>query len=104
MRIIYKRKGEGKTTDLIKLSAGTRGKVIVCINQSDVYRILDEAKNMGVNIPTPMSYDEFANCCFMGDAKHKGTIIESFLIDNADLLLQYLTRVNIEAITLTKKG
>lgn len=93
MKIIYKDRGEGKTTDLIKLSF-ERGGYIVCKNIDEASNILFMANELGYNIPLPITYNEFIN-------KRHG-IIKEFYIDNVENLLSYLTKSPIHAITLSK--
>lgn len=95
MKIIYKERKKGKTTELIKLSAEHHN-YIVCHSISEVYRINDEARKMGLNIPFPITYDEFIK------GKYYGKGVKGFLIDNAEMLLQYITKVPITAITINR--
>ncbi len=94
MKIIYKDRGEGKTTDLIKLSA-ERGGYIVCRNIDEASNIAYMANVLKLNIPHPITYDEFIN-------KRYGEIKE-FYIDNVENLLLYMSRTPIHTITLTKE-
>ena len=93
MRMIYRPRGEGKTTELIKISA-EKQQYIVCINQMECSRIFSQARLMGLDIPFPITFDEFIKREYYG----KG--IKGFLIDNADQLLQYMSSVPVEAITV----
>lgn len=96
MEIILKSRGAGKTTDLIRKSAKSKA-YIICFSQDEAHNIVHLANNMGLKIPFPISYREFLNEQYYA----KG--IKSFLIDNADGLLQFIAKnVRIEAITLTK--
>lgn len=94
MKIIYKGRGEGKTTDLIKLSF-ERGGYIICKDIDEAHNISFIANELGCDIPLPITYDEFIN-------KRYGKIKE-FYIDNVDNLLLYLTKSPIHAITLSKE-
>mgnify|MGYP001012134399 FL=1 len=58
MKIIYKPRQSGKTLEVIKMSAET-GYRIVCHSQSECSRVFHVAQEMGLNIPFPMSIDEF---------------------------------------------
>ena len=53
------------------------------------------AKDMGCDINTPISFHEFLTDAYFATGVH------TFLIDDADILLQYLTNVPIEAATFT---
>lgn len=87
-------RGKGKTTQLIELSGNTSS-YIVCINQRECHRIVSIAREMKIDIPFPLTYDEFIN------KKYYGKGIKGFLIDNAELLLEYMSSVKIDAITLS---
>jgi len=95
MKKIILGKGKGKTTELIKQSAES-GDYIICHSLNECSRIQFKAGEMGLNIPFPASYDEFIN----GNYYSKG--IRGFLIDNVDMLLQHMTNVPVNAITITK--
>lgn len=97
MRLIYGTRGSGKTTNLIKECAKEKGySLIVCHTIQVALYYQDMAKDMGLEIPLPISMDEFIK----GDFRGKN--ITSFYIDNADLLLEKLARgVKIEKISIT---
>jgi len=94
MEIIYKPRQLGKTTEIIKLSAKNGG-YIVCMSHSEAERVFQQARTMKLNIPFPITFHEFIT----GEYYGKG--IKSFLIDNAEILLQQISRVPIEAISFT---
>jgi hypothetical protein len=50
---------------------------------------------MGVGIPFPVSYGEFIG------GKYSSRNIKGFLIDNADLLIEFISRVPVTVITMT---
>ncbi len=91
---IHKTKGEDKTLELIKLSHQTYN-YIVCYNKQEAYRIQQEAKELNYSIPFPITYDEFIK------KEYHGKNIQGFLIDNADELLQYMSRIEVKAVSLT---
>lgn len=95
MKKIVMKKGQGKTEELIKQSANNSG-YIVCRSMLLAEAILFRAKQLGLSIPMPITYDEFIN------KRYRGRGIKSFLIDDVDVLLQYMTKVTISAITLTE--
>jgi len=102
MKIIYRPRQSGKTTDLIKLASKGRYKLIVCRDQRDVDRVwklildLKKKKVIKNTPPQPITYQEFL------DGRYAmGRNIEAFLIDEAQELLKLLTPANIEAITLS---
>lgn len=96
MKIIYKEKNGGKTMELIKLSHETKH-YIVCHKLEEANCIFNEAKEMGYDIPLPITYHEFIKGKY-------GEFVSGFLIDNVDCLLEYISKVPITAITLTKES
>lgn len=91
---IYRPKGESKTLELIKISHHEKNH-IVCYDMKAANMIESWAKELGYSIPFPITYYEFVK----GDYYDKN--IRGFLIDNAEALLQYMTRVKIEVIAIT---
>lgn len=86
MKIIYKSRGEGKTTELVKMSAST-GIPILCKN---IRYIIDIANELGLNIPEPITikdYTPFSN--------------EKILVDDAEYVLEHLIG-RIECMTISK--
>lgn len=90
-KIIIKR-GGGKTVNLIKMSAQT-GDYIICHNIHEANRIQKVARDLGYDIPLPITYHEFLNGNY-------GKRISGFLIDNIEMFLQGLSDVPIKAISL----
>lgn len=95
MKLIHKSRGGGKTTDLIEEARKLKGyNLIVCSDiraAQIVWKIILENK---YDLPQPISFNEFIKGEFCGKN------INCFLIDNADLLIQYLSKgVKIHAIT-----
>ena len=93
-RIIMQR-GYGKTTQLIKKSAND-GSVIVCYSDGVANSLMWEAKNLGIEIPRPISFNSFIEAKYYGQIRPNG-----LLIDDADLLLQSISILPIKAITLS---
>lgn len=94
MEIIAGGRRSGKTTRLIQLSA-EYGSYIICPSYKHVDLIVRLAKDMELDIPPPMTFEEFRT------RQHFGRAIRSFLIDDADKLLAYLSDMPIQAITIT---
>jgi hypothetical protein len=94
MEKIILEKGKGKTTELIKRSSES-GHYIVCFSIDEASRISAEARSMGLDIPLPISYGEFIY------RKYSSRNIKGFLIDNADLLIEFISQVPVTAITMT---
>jgi hypothetical protein len=53
------------------------------------------AFDMGLDIPMPLTWDEFAN------HRYHGRGIKGFVIDNLDLCIQQMTHVPVRAVSVT---
>lgn len=84
MRYILGPRGSGKTTELIRLSA-EHGYYIVCANRYVVRHIRNLALDMGLNIPTPITYDTLMNSDF-----GRGRRVPGILIDDLGVFLMSL--------------
>jgi hypothetical protein len=93
MKIILAGRGEGKTTELIHLSA-EKWYYIVCEAVEDVARIAGEASDRGLQIPFPLTYNEFLNHQYLGGG------IKGILVDNVDKLLQYISRGKVKGFSV----
>ena len=96
MEVICKPRQCGKTTEIIKMCAEYGG-YIVCINKDETHRVAQQAREMGLKIPLPISADEFLK------GQYHGAGVKRFYLDNVDLLLQQMTSVPIKAISLTNE-
>jgi hypothetical protein len=98
MKIILKPRQTGRTEELIRMcvEAEARGEVsyIVCFDQPEARRIFQRAIDLGFNMGFPITFDEFLN------QEYAARNIRNFYIDNADHLLQRLSHVTIQAITM----
>ena len=98
MQIILRARGTGRTQELTRLcaEAEARGEVsyIVCSNHEEAGRIFREAQSLELPIALPITFYEFITNHYAG---HN---IKNFFIDNADQLLQYMTSVSIQAVTM----
>ena len=94
MEIIYRSRGQGKTTDLIKMSA-KNGYCLVCSTMNQVQWVWNHARAHDLDIPFPITFGEFINHQYHG----KG--VKGFLIDDADQLLQYMSSVPVFAVAMT---
>lgn len=94
MQIIVSGRQSGKTTKLIEIASKTDA-YIVCHSQHECNRIYELALELNLNINFPITYREFI------EHRYYGRGIKGFLIDNADQLIQSMTEVNIEALTMT---
>lgn len=93
MEIIYMGRRCGKTTRAIK-AAAEHFAYIVCMNMDNCTAVFNQAKEMGLDIPFPITMREFVS----GEYAGKG--VKGFVIDNADMLLQSISKVPIRAITI----
>lgn len=95
MHKIIRKRGAGKTTDLIRKSAET-GTYILCANRKRALHIQKMADHLGLKIPFPVTVQEY----FMSDG-FLNSYIKSVYIDDADDVLQTVfNKVDIEIITM----
>ena len=95
MKKIIMRRGAGKTTELINLSAET-GYYIVTTTRERADYIFRYAQELGKDIPFPISFGEYI--------AHKpiGCCVKDILIDDADTILSMIfSGFTIKAITMT---
>jgi len=97
MKIIHKKAGKGKTRDAIKLAAKNYS-YIVCIDRQNCTEIANFARKLELEIPFPITFNEFINKEYYAPGCKGG-----FIIDNADMLLERISNVPITCITLTKQ-
>ena len=96
MELIIKGRGNGKTTELIKRSAATQT-YILAANKQRARAIFLQARERGLDIPYPVTIDEY-----FSTHGFTGSFIKSIYIDDADDVLKHIFyRVRIEAITIT---
>lgn len=96
MIIISKAREMGKTTWMIEEAKKLKGyNLIVCIDRKEANRLWKEILSKGYKLPLPITFDDFIK------QNYYGHNINAFLIDNADMLIQYMSRgVKIHAITI----
>ena len=88
-------KGCGKTTMLLEYSDNT-GKYILTANERTKSMLKHQAKDLGFNIPEPVTVNEY-----FSSGKLKGSYIKDVLIDDADMVLQQVfDTVNISIMTM----
>lgn len=92
MKKIIKNRGEGKTTDLIKISAEKQIPIIAMSNLHAV-EIMKKAAEMGLNIPTPTT------CKASGG--HIYCPYGEVLVDEIDYVLQNILGCKINTLTIT---
>lgn len=93
IKIIAKPRCTGKTSTLIKYAHFSNA-TIICHSEKTAQETAKLAENMRLKIPKPISIQEAM--------KNKGGNKCTYLIDNAELVLQELLDSNIEAITITQ--
>lgn len=101
MRVICSGRKTSRTTQLIEMCAEAEslGEIsyIVCHNHQTAYHIAERAREMGLSIRFPLSFEEFKK------GLYNEQIIKNFYIDNADYLLQNMTQVPIRAVVFEKE-
>lgn len=92
----------GRTKWLIQLchEAEKRGEVsyIVCMSHSEAYRISQLAQELNTPIPFPLTYEEFIT------RSYHGQNIRNLLVDNIEMLIQYIAIAPVTAMTVTKEN
>lgn len=81
MRVIARGRQSGKTTNLIHRAAADF-LYIVTVNHREAERVHRQAMDMGVDIPQPITFDEFMSGRFHASG------VKGFVIDNVDVLLE----------------
>lgn len=94
MKIIKTNRGQGKTTELIKIS-NREWKYIVCLDRDRVGNIVNMANKMGLDIPFPLTVRELP-------LKY-GQRIDSVLIDDVEDVLQSLINRKVDYVTTSCK-
>lgn len=89
MEILSMERGSGKTTKLIKISNKTKAPII-CRTRKMAKLIKERAKEMGLEIPNPMTIDMYKN------EKYR---YEKVLIDDIDLVLKMYLNSEIVCAT-----
>jgi hypothetical protein len=95
MKIDVRGRRAGKTFDLIR-TAHENGGYIVCINQLEARRIFQEAEEMGMPIPFPLTPQEWLRGSY-------SPTIPALYFDNLDMILQAITRVPIHTVTMNQE-
>ena len=81
MNILVGKRQQGKTTHLIKMSADSKGIIVTATEQSAKY-VKDQAKAMGLDIPDPVSWNQFIHSHMMKT--------RPFLVDELGVILRGL--------------
>lgn len=96
MQIVLKPSSSGKTTDLIKLCAESTQGYIVCPLRKDCDRVFAQAKEMGLKIPFPLSWDEFIK------GQYYPSGIGQVFIDDLDRCIALSSMVKIAAVSMNE--
>lgn len=100
MRYLIKGRQQGKTTKLIVASEVTGYPILVSDEKRRVF-LIDMAKEIGCDIPEPVSYERYKRC---SDGLH----IERLLIDDAEKIIESALntalRSEVVAVTITDKN
>jgi hypothetical protein len=96
MKIITGNRGSGRTTELIKISHEKQIPIVCSTNLSAKY-ILDMAKEMKLEIPTPLSISSF-------ETAFRGRKIEGILIDNVEFVLSHIFNTRVDTISVETDG
>ena len=94
MKVIARPRQGGKTTELIRLAA-EEFLYVVCPDQAQVRYVANLARDMGLDIPFPLSWAEYSV------GRYNGRGIKGFVIDNLDSCIQQMTTVPVRAVSLT---
>ena len=98
--LILGSRNSGKTTELLRRSARD-GMYILTGTKRQARCIFDQARDMGYDIPYPVTWAEFQNGHFSGSVIQK----DGLLIDEAGWLLSYIFKgIPINAVTWTNYG
>lgn len=96
-KIIVGKRRTGKTTKAIEESAKTY-KYILAPNRIMAKHIFEQALDMGINIPFPVTIDEVLNKHVSHRAKEKG-----FIIDEGLMLLENILGAHVHMITISER-
>lgn len=99
MNVIYENICQGKTTQILKRANDLEGyNLIVCINKKEVFNLWAIIIKNKLNIPMPITFNDFLknNYC--------GVHVDNILIDNLDVMIQSMTNVRINSVSITKEN
>jgi hypothetical protein len=95
MKVVQAPRQSGKTAYIMSLSEQTK-QPLVCFSQEEKKRVMDDARNRGVNIPEPVTLIEVTS----GRAQGK-----TVMVDNLDLLLTFVfPGITIDTATITQES
>lgn len=85
MKIVIGGRQSGKTAALIKESADT-GRYILVTNKQRQRQVFDQARDMGYDIPFPVTLEDYFRSHFRGSSLQR----DGILIDDMQDVLQYM--------------
>lgn len=94
MKVIARKRREGKTQELIDI-ADKKRVYIVCSSTQEADRISKIARDQGKKIFFPLTFDEFLK------KQYATRNIDGFLFDNVDQFISSISSVKIIAMTIT---
>lgn len=98
MKVIYRERQTGRSTELIKMCAEHDYSIIVCPTLIRASYLFKMANDMGYKIPMPTTFRDFMN------RHYEPRFINSFLFDDLDAsLCELAMNVPIEAVVFEKK-
>jgi hypothetical protein len=95
--IIVRPRQGGKTTELIRRAAEARA-YIVCTDYRRATQIAQQAKDTGLDIPSPLTVGEWQERAYYP----QGT--RALMFDDLDRIIQLLSPVPVLAVTWTEGG
>jgi len=95
--MIVRPRGGGKTTEIIK-HAAKNFSYIVCMSVKECDRVAAQAREMKVDIPFPITFQELT------ESRWHPAGVKSLAIDNAEMLLQQLCRGKMSAFTINSEA
>ena len=98
MKIICRNRQSGRTTEVIKKCAKYNYALIVVPTAQMANYVWKMAKEMGISIPYPITFEQFADGMFYGKN------IDAFLFDDLDGSLKIMARgVSVDAVVFEKE-
>ena len=94
MRIEVRARQSGKTNDMLLRAHGTKN-LIVCMGLAEVQRLKALILDLEVDVLTPITYGMLCERQFPAEE------VEGIYIDNAELILQSMSRHPIKLITMS---
>lgn len=94
MIVIVRPRQGGKTTEVLRVAA-LHFAYIVVPTRADVDRLWQQARLDDINIPQPITWQEFI------EHRYHGTGVRAFVIDDLDRCVQSMTGVEVKAASLT---